>query len=342
MRLLRGLGFVAYLLLSVCLLLVALEFVVRLAFPRINHQDTDRSLFLPPAADQGLVRWRPRASGISFGEAVEIDQFGYRDMPGATTASNPSWLLLGDSVTFGVGVDARETFAARLQAAHPEIKIWNSAVVGYGIDDYLDVVKEFLAKPTPPSLVLLFFCLNDPAGRFHLENGPVSLPQRALGWLGRHSKLYVLMKRTLADRSKAYFSHDVAFYDATNPAFRRTVQVLDEIRTLLSKTETPLLVVVLPYEYQLRRNDERDRVPQQLLVRELQPLGIPVLDLYGEFITSARPTSDLFLYADAMHLSRAGHELVFGAVSSQVSKITARQPSPTPRATPPQDPSRSP
>ncbi len=341
MRLLRGLGFAAYLLLSVCLLVIALEFVVRVSLPRINHQDTDRSLLLPPPEGRALVHWRPGASGISFGQAVEIDQFGYRDVRGAASASNPSWLLLGDSVTFGVGVDAKETFAGRLQAAHPEIKIWNSAVIGYGIEDYLDVVKEFLAKPTPPSLALLFFCLNDPVVRLHLEDGPVSVPERALGWLRRHSKLYVLMKEILTDRSKAYFSHDVTFYDAASPAFRRTIQALDEIRTLLSKTGTPLVVVVLPYEYQLRRNDERDRVPQRLLERELRALGIPVLDLYDAFITGAQSTSDLFLYADAMHLSREGHELVFRAVSSQVSELTARQPSPTPRATPPQDPSRS-
>ena len=332
LRLLRWFGFSAYLLVTVCLLLVALELIVRWSFPGINHQDAELSLLLPPGPGGGLVRWRPNASGIVFGESVRIDPFGYRDLHGGTSASGSSWLLVGDSVTFGVGVDAKETFAGQLQAEHPEIKVWNSAVIGYSIGDYLDVVREFLAKPTLPSLVILFFCLNDPAPRFQLASGPVSMPEKVLGLLRRHSKLYMLMKGTLADRSKTYFLNDLAYYDAANPAFRQTVEALGEIHALLTKAGIPLLVVVLPYEYQLRHKDAKDLAPQRLLDAKLHELNIPTLDLYDAFAASGRPSTDHFLYADAMHLSREGHDLVFRAVSTQLEKDNARQLSPAPRA----------
>ena len=328
--LLKRVCFAAYLLVTVCVLLLVLEFVVRLAFPDINHQDTERSLFLAPTAGQNLVHWRPGAAGISFGEAVQIDEFGYRDLKGGAAAAKQSWLLIGDSVTFGVGVDAKDTFAGLLQAANPAVKVWNTAVVGYGVDDYLDVVKEFLAKPTPPSQVILVFCLNDPAGRFHLGTEAVPVSEKILGRL-RQSKLYMLMKGNLTDRSKTYFANDRALYDAANPAFRRTIQVLRETHALLSRAGIPFLVVVLPYEYQLRRKDEGDLVPQRLLTAKLHELGIPTSDLYDAFAASGRPSGELFLYADAMHLSREGHELVFKSLASRLDTANRTQSLQAPR-----------
>jgi len=324
-RLLKRLAFAGYLVVTVCLLLLALEYLVRWSFPEINHQDAELSLLLPPAPGQSLVRWRPGASGIVFGESVSIDPYGYRDLQTGTPVSGPSWLLVGDSVTFGVGVDAKETFAGQLQAAHPEIKVWNSAVIGYSIGDYLDVIKEFLAKPKPPSLVILFFCLNDPAPRFQLAAGPVSLREKVLGLLRRHSKLYMLMKGTFADRSKIYFSNDLAYYDPANPAFQQTVNVLGEIHGLLANARIPFLVVVLPYEYQLRHKDAKDLAPQRLLDVKLHELGIPTLDLYDRFAATGRPSTDHFLYADAMHLSREGHELVFRTVNSELEKTNGEK-----------------
>lgn len=333
LRLLRWLGFAVYLVVMVSVLLVAVEFLVRWSFPHINFQDAERSLLLPPAPGGSLVRWRPGASGVVFGESVKIDRFGYRDLQGGASVTGPSWLLLGDSVAFGVGVAAKDTFAGKLQAAHPAIKIWNSAVIGYSVGDYLEVVKEFLAKPTPPSLVILFYCLNDPAPRFQLPAGPVPLSEEVLGLLRRHSKLYMLMKGILADRSKTYFLNDFAYYNAANPAFRQTVEVLGETHALLKKAGIPFLVVVLPYEYQVRQRDAKDLAPQRLLDSKLRALGIPTLDLYDTFAASARPSKDLFLYADGIHLSREGHDLVFRAVSSRLAKAEARQPFSRPQET---------
>jgi lysophospholipase L1-like esterase len=329
-HLLKPVGFAAYLLVTVCVLLLVLEFVVRLVFPHINHQDTERSLFLAPTAGQN-VHWRPGAAGISFGEAVQIDEFGYRDLKGGAAAAQQSWLLIGDSVTFGVGVDAKDTFAGLLQAANPAVKVWNTAVVGYGVDDYLDVVKEFLAKPTPPSQVILAFCLNDPVGRFDLGPEAVPVSEKILGLLRRHSKLYMLMKGNLTDRSKTYFANDRALYDAANPAFPRTIQVLRETHALLSRAGIPFLVVVLPYEYQLRRKDEGDLVPQRLLTAKLHELGIPASDLYDAFAASGRPSGELFLYGDPMHLSREGHELVFKSIASRLDTANRTQSLQAPR-----------
>src|SRR5262245_19979440 len=116
----------------------------------------------------------------------------------------------------------------------------------------------------------------------------------------------MLMKGNLADRSKTYFANDRGLDDATNPAFARTIQVLRETHALLSRAGIPFLVVVLPYEYQLRRKDEGNLVPQRLLTATLHELGIPTLDLYDAFAASGRPSGKLFLYADAMHLSSEG------------------------------------
>ena len=280
MRVSRGFGYAIYLVAAVCVLLVLAELGARWAFPQANTADTDRALF---DLRGDLVRWHPRASGTSFGRAVHIDEFGFRDLGEAPTTPSESWLLLGDSVTFGVGVDARDTFAGRLQAAYPSVKIWNTAVVGYSLEDYWRGAA-------------VVFC-DVPAA----DSGPVVvLPQRSDGATAARSAgggiaridprfftpaLDALHRREgrSDDRSQAYFRHDLGFYDPANPRFGRAVDLIGRIQKLVAQAGIPLLVVVVPYEYQLREATEENRLPQRVLAGQLAAVHVDSLDLYDAF-----------------------------------------------------------
>jgi lysophospholipase L1-like esterase len=316
MRGFRRVGYAVYLTASVCLLLLLAEVGVRWVVPQANQADTERVLF-DVAGD--LVRWRPRATGMSFGRPVAIDEFGFRDLGAGSATATESWLVLGDSVTFGVGVDARETFAGRLQAAHASIKIWNTAVVGYSLEDYWAVLQEFLATHPPPTRVLLFLCLNDPMDRQRLNPETESLPQRTLGFLRRNSRLYIVAKGVFTDRSQSYWRHDLAYYDSANSHFKRALDHLDRIRARLVEAGIPLLVVVLPYEYQLRDPTVGNRLPQRMLAEQFARMHIAFIDLYDAFAAHAGPVADLFLYRDPMHLSAAGHALVYDEVTRSLT-----------------------
>lgn len=312
MRIPRGVGYAIYLVTAVCVLLVLAELGARWAFPRANTADTDRTLF---DLRGDLVRWHPRASGTSFGRAVHIDEFGFRDLGEAPATPGESWLLLGDSVTFGVGVDARDTFAGRLQAAYPSVKIWNTAVVGYSLEDYWPAAQWFFATFPRPTRVLLVFCLNDPMERQRPDQQAEGLLASTLGFLRRHSTLYIVAKGVLTDRSQAYFRHDLGFYDPANPRFGRAIDLLGRIQELVAQIGVPLLVVVVPYEYQLREATEENRLPQRMLAVQLAAMHVDSLDLYDAFAAYPGAKDDLFLYGDPMHLSVDGHALVYAELT---------------------------
>jgi lysophospholipase L1-like esterase len=75
-------------------------------------------------------------------------------------------LLVGDSFTFGWGVEAQETFGALLQAglnkALPDVRVRvvNAGVPAYGPENELETVKQ-LAGTIKPHLVVLGFTEND-------------------------------------------------------------------------------------------------------------------------------------------------------------------------------------
>jgi hypothetical protein len=54
----------------------------------------------------------------------------------------PAVLLLGDSYTFGFGVADQQTFAARLQALRPDVRVINFGVSSYTIDQETAVLRD--------------------------------------------------------------------------------------------------------------------------------------------------------------------------------------------------------
>src|SRR5687768_7200136 len=94
-------------------LLLVLEAGTRLLKPEINYQDTERTLLRENAFGTSYG-WKQNASGICFGKRVYTDGDGFRKMASPESYKD-SWLMLGDSVTFGVGVETRDTFAQLLQ-----------------------------------------------------------------------------------------------------------------------------------------------------------------------------------------------------------------------------------
>ena len=96
-------------------LFAAAELAVRLAMPNVNLQGTDHDLFAERVWGPS-VGMRANASGSCFGTDVAIDASGCRTI-GAPASATRRWLVLGDSVAFGVGVASAETFVRQAASA---------------------------------------------------------------------------------------------------------------------------------------------------------------------------------------------------------------------------------
>ncbi len=146
-----------YLLLSSLILLIIVEFSIRVFFSHINYQGNQLSLFVENRFKKtmGLM---PNSSGEFFGKEIFTDEHGFRQM-NAPSNYDESWLFLGDSVTFGVSVDPDQIFPQLIQNEFQRTKIWNTAVVGYSTLNYLDVVDVLLGDYDGFEKVVLFFLL---------------------------------------------------------------------------------------------------------------------------------------------------------------------------------------
>jgi lysophospholipase L1-like esterase len=100
---------------------------------------------------------------------VETDELGNRKIAPPEKpkdAAEYRILFVGDSFTFGWGVEAQQTFAAlvqeQLNKSLPELRVVaiNAGVPAYGPENELETVKQLAAK-VKPSLVVLGFTEND-------------------------------------------------------------------------------------------------------------------------------------------------------------------------------------
>ncbi len=126
------------------------------AFPHLNVYVADRELG---------VRLRPLATEkVSFGgnpvTTVRINSDGYRGAEWGP-AGDDEVLVVGDSQTFGLGVEEGETFSAILAKAIQK-HVLDAGVPTYGPPELERVIDEVVSKRKPKTVVYVVNFLNDP------------------------------------------------------------------------------------------------------------------------------------------------------------------------------------
>lgn len=290
-----------------------LELSVRLFMPQVIPQGTSKQLYRDSvyATSSGLA---PGAVGFSNGALVRVDQYGFRATSVPVDSTKKSWLLIGDSVTMGIGVQADSTFAGRLQQKQDSLDVLNAALIGYNVSDYLNVARALIADGRygfDIRKVSLFWCLNDiydnvpvvevPGGKLrHWFSG-------SLAWLRSKSRLYQLVKGTLFNRPRAYFEFDSRFYNAESPEFLAALDKLDKISAMCEARDIRFEVLLLPYAWQF---SDRQTLfyPQALMEEALRGMDIPV----RRPLQMVKPehSADLYLFGDGIHFSNRGHKLL--------------------------------
>lgn len=115
-----------------------------------------------------VCRWLVPTSppGTTYGRTVELNSQGLRDRDFAVPkpAGTERILVLGDSFTWGVGLDVRETIPKRLEALLAEggrdVEVVNASEPGHNTVQELLRLQE-LGPLYQPDLVLLVYNLND-------------------------------------------------------------------------------------------------------------------------------------------------------------------------------------
>jgi hypothetical protein len=331
-------------------ILLALEISVRILFPKINYVGESSSL-LQDGKFGDSPGYRANATGYSWGVSLTTDEFGFRHDPQQKPQPKtvPAIVILGDSVPNGIGVEASVTFSTLL-ANRLQKRIINTSVTGQGIKDYENVVRYFVIPKRAELNIeraVLFVTLNDVdpdqsgavAIRHYLEQQQPSSPKTSHKpfmvrlaerlneafnfntWLIQRSKLYLLLKGISYDSSKAWFLGDLDRFRSLDD-LKGFSKRLRAIKAALDAAGIPLLVVIVPYEYQLRQPTTENLFPQEMLGKILTEGGFKFLDMRSQFQEAQKQkslrSSDFFLFNDHAHLSAAGHALVAEALAGRL------------------------
>jgi hypothetical protein len=184
---------------------------------------------------------------------VRNNSLGFRDVEHAPKR-RPRIAFLGDSFVWGYNVEASDRFTDILQAARPDLEVFNLGVSGYGLGQEYLLLQEYFSI-VRPDIVFLLVCGNDQdddsstfgygayyrplyvkeGGRLVLEGVPVPKSER-----------YYLSEFPLLKKSSLLHAGLRAFLRSTLPAERvessSSLSVLQAIGSYLAKRNVRLIV----------------------------------------------------------------------------------------------------
>ncbi len=245
----------------------------------------------------------------------------------ARTPGRRRILALGDSFTFGQGVDRRERFTERLAAALPATEVVNLGMCATGPDQHL-LIHEHEGRNYAPDLVLLtLFLGNDlddlrnrqQAGWakpwFRLGDGQelelVPPEQGLLTWLRTRSYLLEVLGQALG-RGGAGSRRAEAWQDDAADTVPLLVALLRRLAARVEADGQRLLVVAVPPPD--RSMGEGPDPLQARVLAALAAAGIDAVDAWPWFRSSGGAFDELFL--PDLHWSPQGHQVAADGITA--------------------------
>ena len=254
-----------------CLFTLGLvEIVVRLTDPiGISYYEELRREAALLVSDKDLYkRYRQGLKETLHGVDIKINELGFRDRSGVAKPPGQFRILfLGDSVTFGTGVKADDTFVRRIEAlaapyVNHNISTINTGVSSYNTQMQWSVVNKF-GDYFQPDLVILLYVTNDiemtpskPYDSFRELSISGKSPPEVLEWILARSWGYRLVYHL-------FVRHDGGAHGAIEPdapGLRVSKDSVIEISQYFKEKNVPFVVFFFRY----RENEFNNHLIQEL------------------------------------------------------------------------------
>ena len=259
---------------------------------------------------------RPGASfrhrQAQFDVVYRVDDGGTRRIPGPSDG-RPRVLVLGDSWTFGHGVEDGEAYPARLQALWPDLGVRNLGVMGYGPAHVLLALERALGATDDVALVLYGWTPIHLARaylrRSHLDTTAGHRVPRLEIENGR------LVVEGLAGRDEAI---DDAAPGLVRAEWVRTVAAVERMRDDCAAYGVRFLLVLLPGPDAIPVFDTDTR----RMRRRMRRAGVEMVDLQRG---RASPKGDELFFEDDGHPTARWHRLVADAIAARLDPPVAHR-----------------
>ncbi|HYW73829.1 MAG TPA: GDSL-type esterase/lipase family protein [Pyrinomonadaceae bacterium] len=228
-------------------------------------------------------------------------------------------LLLGDSFTYGLGVNDTQTFASRLESLTGSETI-NAGDPGTGTD-YALRFYETLGRQLAPDVVILCFFSNDfQDNQRHtyydddlrprdLSNNIVArkmfLDSRAYNWLITHSHLANLIKASIIRIQ--LFEKPI---DEPQVDVNLTRRYIEMLKQKVREDNKQFLVIYLPSSVDVQNFRQQRDVPTDMALRSIQE----DLSLTPPIANSNLPLDDLYFVSD-QHWTATTHEIAARSIA---------------------------
>ncbi|MHC5011488.1 MAG: SGNH/GDSL hydrolase family protein [Planctomycetota bacterium] len=327
---------ILYRLLAVFLSLVAAAVLLEIAFRVAGISPVQvnplRAFFEgdPVLGHRGRPRADARWKRPEFDVRVVHDARGFRRQEHQVPREDAerSVFVLGDSFTWGWGVDQGEVFTDRLSVLDPTLHVDNLGIMAVGTATQVFVFEREVADRLAPGdvVVVMFFtndfadCVDERQGHGILEDGVVRLRSAArprglsgvepflrersyfFGWL-----MYQLEARRQQRRADADRGVVPERGDGAASAFERAVvrHALERLHLACREAEAHLRVVAVPEPSAVTAAASSGGAGSAIEAI-CDALGIPCLDPVAAF-REAQAATPLYLVPDG-HWTAAGHE----------------------------------
>ena len=264
-------------------------------------------------------------SGYSQGANIQTNGLGMRnpELPDKTSRTFRI-AVVGDSFTFGFGVDMIDTYVAalgRLLRADREIRkgrrfeTLNFGVAGYSIQDEVKVV-EHKALAVEPDLIILGYVLNDP------EPDPIqpvhSYYAPVRWWQHLHVGRLIAYSAWRA-KIEQYGDGDYYQYLHREPrAWRTVMAAFQDIGRLSRESGVPILLVVFPGGVPVPWENYPYRDLHEKVIDEGKRAGFYTLDLLPAF--AGEPPMDTRVSESDDHPSIRGHKITARAIQVRLRR----------------------
>jgi lysophospholipase L1-like esterase len=249
---------------------------------------------------------KPSSSGHLMDVDVQINSDGLRDKEYPVSRNDSHRIIfLGDSLTFGWGVEQDDTFQAVLEGILSKTR--PTEIINFGTGNYNteQEVNLFLEKGLKykPDQVVLFFFIND------AEETPK--PSR-LSFLEHSEFISFYWSKTRAflnnfSHTKDYTRYYSDLYAENAKGWMRAREAFSLLNRVCRENGIKLQVIMLPELHVL--NDYPFKKEYGLVSRFLEEQGIDHLDLTPSFSREENP-GRLWVAPDDAHPNALGHRLI--------------------------------
>lgn len=319
------------------------ELVMGALFPRVPVRET-------PYESDAVTEWRMKANYAGEYGPVPLttnsDGFRSPEIPVEKPTNTARVICLGDSLTFGHGVEERFAYPQMLQRLLAERmpqrkwEVVNTGVEGYSTFQEAEQLRRCMKYK--PDLVVLLFCMNDVTEKYIRVRayGGTGLGYQGVadGAAGLIFKLFVAVRpyssiarfltpsRNEAERRQAYAVTRL-WQEPEAPqildAWKQAEKELDELVAYCHAHSMGLLLAVAPFATQLDENARAD-APQRRLESFAAARGAAFVDLWPDMEAYAKKTGKRLAdwYIDRSHFTEAGNQAIAEMVAERFTQPT--------------------